>query len=153
MPMISFFASLLALQASASPCTIPDPRFSMTTDAEENIAAEVYLPCDGQDMQALVAALIERDGKPIETEFTLDEREVEVVMTGLSEPGGDEKTAILRRAEPVAEVKPYVCRVHKAETGDAAVWRAVEWCLTFVVGPTQTVKIRPLPPGSNAETE
>ncbi len=143
----SILAPLLALQASASGCTVPDPRFTMTARPDENIAAEVYLPCEGQDMDALVAALIERDGKPVETEITLDEREVEVTMTGLSEPGGDEKTAVLRRAKPAEDAKPYVCRVHKAQAGDAAVWRAVEWCMTFVVGPKETVRVKPAPTG------
>ncbi|MDJ0644205.1 MAG: hypothetical protein QNJ15_15435 [Erythrobacter sp.] len=145
----SILAPLLAFQASASACVVPDPRFTMTTEPEENIAAEVYLPCPEQDMAALVAALIERDGKPIETEMTLHERDVEVLLTGLSEPGGDEKTAVLRRAIPLEGEKPYVCRVHKAEAGDAAVWRAVQWCMTFVVGPTKTVEI--MPPGGTPE--
>ncbi|WP_298467866.1 hypothetical protein [uncultured Erythrobacter sp.] len=136
-------APLLVLQASASACTIPDPEFSMTTEPDENIAAEVYLPCEGQDAEGLVNAFIEREGKPIESEITFDERDVEVAMTGLSEPEGDEKTAIIRRAEQVDDTKPYVCRVHKPTAGDAAAWRAVQWCLTFVVGPTMTVKIKP----------
>ena len=134
---------LLLAGAETAGCTVPDPRFTMTTEPEENIAAEVYLPCEGQEAEDLVAALIERDGKPIESEIAFDEREVEISMTGLSKPGGDEKTAILRRTEQVEETKPYVCRVHKAEAGDAAAWRAVQWCMTFVVGPTRTVKIKP----------
>ncbi|MEL6531354.1 MAG: hypothetical protein AAFQ27_15455 [Pseudomonadota bacterium] len=137
------FALLLLAGSQAEGCLIPEAQFSMTTEPEESIAAEVYLPCKGQTAEELVAALVERDGKPVDAEIMLTEREVEVSMTGLSEPGGDQKTAILRRAEQGDDAKPYVCRVHKSAAGDAPVWRAVQWCMTFVVGPTATAKISP----------
>lgn len=144
---LEFFGLAMVLASGASGETvtgcIPEASFTRTQREGENFTAAVFEPCEGDDIETLTANLIEDWGTPIDEQRDYVVRGVETTNIGLELTDQNYRAALIHRTVPEDGDRSWVCMIKSPYPVSADVISVLEWCNSFVVGPTRTVKVQP----------
>lgn len=150
--MLFGFLSVLAAQTQEPTeiCANLQPQFVMSSKDGEDVGASVFFPCEGQSLEALVAQLSanitisSKEDFPLFEERKFAGHEADVKASVFFGPERGPLAMLIRRSsETASQNRPAACILLRSTSQASGTDRALRWCLSFVLGPTRSVEVKP----------